>query len=361
MKQNMKTAVEKPKSVCRIGSDKEFILVGGLSDVHFPKQKEALIKAVKFINSTKLDVLVLAGDLFNFDYKILENVMKYIDLIQAPYKLFVPGNHDLWSREHENICLRNSHINQIMDWVSWDGKKVIEIGTGVGTDARNIIRRGGQYHGVNIDQGSVDATKEALSVYALEGDVTQCSATELFFPDNTFDVVYSFGVIHHIPDAERAVAEIARVLKPGGELLIMVYNRNSINYKLEILVLRRVFVRLLRIPGLIGLLGLLGWPEQKLRRHSEIFSAGRQNSAAEWLSRNTDGPDNPYSLVYGKHEIEKLLHAFEILKNEVFYFDIRHWAFLGRLLPSRLVEYLGRHYGWHRVVYATKPHSMNIV
>jgi ubiquinone/menaquinone biosynthesis C-methylase UbiE len=248
------------------------------------------------------------------------------------------------------------HINDILNWIQLKGKLVLEIGTGVGTDARNIIRRGGRYHGINVDQGSVDATKKALSVYALEGKVTRCSATELFFPDNSVDVVYSFGVIHHIPDAERAVAEIARVLKPGGELLIMVYNRSSINYKLEILVLRRVFVRLLRIPGLIKLLGLLGLPEQKLRRHSEIFSAAKNMSAAEWLSRNTDGPDNPYSLVYGKHEIEKLLHAFEMQKNEVFYFDTRHWAFLGKLLPNSLVKYLGKHYGWHRVVYAIKPH-----
>lgn len=248
------------------------------------------------------------------------------------------------------------HINDILNWIQWKDKAVLEVGTGVGTDARNIIRRGGRYHGINVDQGSVDATKKALGVFALEGNVTQCSATELFFPDNSIEVVYSFGVIHHIPDAEQAVTEITRVLKPGGKLLIMVYNRSSINYRLEILVLRKVFVRLLRIPGLIKLFGLLGLPERKLRRHLEIFSADKNMSAAEWLSRNTDGPDNPYSLVYGKDEIEKLLHAFEIKKNEVFYFDPRHWAFIGKLLPRSFVKFLGNHFGWHRVVYAVKPH-----
>lgn len=248
------------------------------------------------------------------------------------------------------------HINQILDWIQWKGKKVLEIGTGVGTDARNIIRRGGQYHGVNVDQGSVNATKTAFDVFALEGEVKQCSATELDFPNGSIDIVYSFGVIHHIPDAGQAVSEIWRVLKPGGEVLIMIYNKSSINYRIEILVLRKLFVRLLRIPGLIKILGKIGLPEGKLRQHSELFAANKNMSKEEWLSRNTDGPDNPYSIVYGKSEIEELLHLFEIRKNEVFYFDTRHWGGLGKLLPKSLVEFLGARWGWHRVVYAVRPH-----
>lgn len=246
------------------------------------------------------------------------------------------------------------HINHIMDWVDWDGKKVLEVGTGVGTDARNMIGRGGVYQGINVDQGSVDTTAKALEVYGLSGDVMQCSATELVFLDNSFDIVYSFGVLHHIPDAERAVSEITRVLKPGGELLIMVYNRSSINYRMEILVLRKLFVRLLSVPGMIRLFGLLGFPETKLRRHAEIFASGKL-SAEEWLSRNTDGPDNPYSLVYGAQEIESLLVGYQVRKNEVFFFDARHWGMLGKLLPTFMVNYLGKNWGWHRVIYAVKP------
>ncbi|HEB87686.1 MAG TPA: class I SAM-dependent methyltransferase [Gammaproteobacteria bacterium] len=247
------------------------------------------------------------------------------------------------------------HINQIMDWLVWDGKKVLEIGTGVGTDARNIVRRGGLYQGINVDEGSVEITKKAMEVFCVDGEVSKCSATGLCFPDASFDIVYSFGVIHHIPDAKSAVSEIARVLKPGGELLIMVYNKDSINYKFEICVLRKLFVRLLHIPGLIKLFGAMGFPEEKLRRHVEIFSANKKMSDEEWLSRNTDGPDNPYSIVYDEREIEDLLSLFEVKNDEVFYFDARHWGVLGKLLPARLVEFLGTRYGWHRVVYAVKP------
>lgn len=249
--------------------------------------------------------------------------------------------------------LHQGHINHIMGWVSWNGKKVLEVGTGVGTDARNMIGRGSIYQGINVDQGSVNVTANALEVYGLPGNVMQCSATDLAFPDNSFDIVYSFGVLHHIPDVERAVSEITRVLKSGGELLIMVYNRSSINYRVEILVLRKLFLRLLRFPGLIRLFGLLGFPEAKLRRHADIFASGKLSSE-EWLSRNTDGPDNPYSLVYGKQEIERLLSGYQIRKNEVFFFDARHWGVLGKLLPAFMVNYLGKRWGWHRIVYAIK-------
>ena len=229
------------------------------------------------------------------------------------------GDESYYEEIEQDTYSHQGHIYYIMDWLSWDGKKVLEVGTGVGTDARNMIGRGGIYQGINVDQGSVVTTARALEVYGLSGNVTRCSATELVFPDNSFDIVYSFGVLHHIPDAERAVSEITRALKPGGELLVMVYNKSSINYRLEILVLRKLFVRLLRVPGMIRLFGLLGFPETKLRRHAEIFASGKL-SAEEWLSRNTDGPDNPYSLVYGKQEVEKLLAGYQIRKNEVIFF-----------------------------------------
>jgi hypothetical protein len=131
----------------------------------------------------------------------------------------------------------------------------------------------------------------------------------------------------------------------------MLYNRSSINYRLEILVLRKQFVRLLRIPGMIRMFGLLGLPEAKLRRHAELF-ASRRMSAQEWLNRNTDGPDNPYSLVYGRSEAEELLSGFNIRRNEVWFFDARHWGLPGRLLPAFIVNFLGRRWGWHRIVHA---------
>ena len=247
------------------------------------------------------------------------------------------------------------HIPKILDWLQWNKKNVLEIGTGVGTDARQIIARGGNYIGINVDRGSVDATRRALDVFGLTGMVEQSSATDIFLEDESVDIVYSFGVLHHIPDVGRAISDIQRVLKPGGELLIMLYNRNSINYQIEIRFLRKLALRMLSLPGVIPFFGLLGFPREKLERHADIYHKYGKLSRQEWLNRNTDGPDNPYSQVYGKEEAEALLgSAFRILRNEVYYFEPRHWGLIGRLLPAWLINYLGERWGWHRMVYAIK-------
>ncbi len=244
------------------------------------------------------------------------------------------------------------HILKILDWLDWNNKKVLEIGTGVGTDARQIIKRGGIYTGINIDQGSVEVTAQALKTFGLSGNVKVSSATNIFLEDNSVDIVYSFGVLHHIPDVTTAIDEIKRVLKPGGELLIMMYNRDSINYHVEIKFLRKIALRILNIPGFIHLFKLIGLPEKKLRRHAEIYRLYGNLGEQEWLNRNTDGPDNPYSQVYNAQEVEKLLANFDIKRNEVYFFDSRHWGIFGRVLPKQIVDFLGKHWGWHRMVYA---------
>lgn len=247
------------------------------------------------------------------------------------------------------------HIPDILSKIDWRGKRVLEIGTGVGTDARNIIGRGGNYTGINIDRGSTDSTLQALRAFSLPGVAMQGNAISLDFPDNSFDVVYSFGVLHHIPEVDRAAAEIHRVLKPGGELLVMLYNRTSINYVVEIMFLRKLGLRILAVPGVIPLLAGMGFPREKLLRHAELHRQRKQMTDQEWLSRNTNGPDYPYCRgVYGAAEAAQLLAAFRINCNEVYFFDHRHWGVLGHLLPRSVRGLLGRHWGWHRIVHAQK-------
>jgi ubiquinone/menaquinone biosynthesis C-methylase UbiE len=247
------------------------------------------------------------------------------------------------------------HILEFLDKMDWHGKRVLEIGTGVATDARRLIQRGAQYWGINVDNGSCAMTRQALELFGVDGEVQQMSATEMRFADASFDVVYTFGVLHHIPDVQKATAEIYRVLKPGGALLFMVYNRSSINYQIEIRFLRKLGLRLLMLPGVVPLLGRLGLPVKKLQRHVDLFRSFGRISDSEWLSRNTDGPDNPYTVVYDKNEIEHLVSAqFRVLSNEVRYFEPRHWGIAGRILPTSLVRILGTRWGWHRLVHAVK-------
>jgi SAM-dependent methyltransferase len=208
---------------------------------------------------------------------------------------------------------------------------------------------------MNVERWSREATSQVLRVFSLPGVVLECDATSLDFPDGTFDVVYSFGVLHHIPEVEKAAAEIGRVLKPGGELLVMLYNRTSINYVLEIMFLRKLGLRMLSIPGAIAVLQWMGFPRDKLRRHKELHGQRRRMTHQEWLSRNTNGPDYPYCRgVYGAKEAADLLGAFRMESGEVYFFDHRHCGALGRLLPMSIRGALGRRWGWHRIVYAKK-------
>jgi SAM-dependent methyltransferase len=249
------------------------------------------------------------------------------------------------------------HILECQSWIDWRGKRVLEIGAGVGTDARRMIGAGAQYTGINIDRGSTEATARGLRAFSLPGISLQRDARSLGFSAGAFDVVYSFGVLQHIPEVERAVAEIERVLRPGGELLVMLYNRSSINYALEIMLLRKLGLRLLAIPGMIAVLARLGLPRAKLERHRQLHRERGPMSPQEWLSRNTNGPDYPYCRVYGAREAAQLLSRFEILRHEVRFFDHRHWGVPGRLLPPWLRRALGRRWGWHRIVHARKPET----
>ncbi|ODU51038.1 MAG: hypothetical protein ABS92_01080 [Thiobacillus sp. SCN 63-374] len=269
--------------------------------------------------------------------------------------LLSPSTQQYYKEIEADRYDHQGHILEIMNWLEWKDRNVLEIGTGVGTDARQMIMRGANYHGINVDPGSCEATRKALEVFGYPGEVRNMSATDMEFQAGTFDTVYSFGVLHHIPDVQKAVSNIHRVLKPGGHLLFMVYNRSSINYQIEIRYLRRWMLKMLTLPGLISIFGMMGFPKEKMQRHVELFNQFGKMNEAEWLSRNTDGPDNPYSLVYGEQEAEELLgERFRVIRNEVFYFDWRHWGLLGRLIPGSILRWLGSKWGWHRVVLAQR-------
>ncbi len=107
------------------------------------------------------------------------------------------------------------------------GLKVLEVGVGAGTDFINWVRNGAVATGVDLTPEGVALTRERLALEGLTAEVQVADAENLPFPDASFDLVYSYGVLHHSPDTRRAVREVHRVLKPGGTALIMVYHHPS--------------------------------------------------------------------------------------------------------------------------------------
>lgn len=110
------------------------------------------------------------------------------------------------------------------------GRQVLEVGCGMGTHAAMLIRAGARYTGVDITERAVEMARRRLDVFGLQGEVQQADAEQLPFEDSSFDSVWSWGVIHHSSSFERCFAEIGRVLRPGGRLMLMVYHHPSLFY-----------------------------------------------------------------------------------------------------------------------------------
>jgi ubiquinone/menaquinone biosynthesis C-methylase UbiE len=107
------------------------------------------------------------------------------------------------------------------------GKKVLEIGVGMGADFLRWVRGGARATGVDLTERAVTLTRRRLAEEGLDADVRVADAEHLPFPDGAFDIVYSWGVLHHTPDPALALAEAGRVLAPGGQLKVMLYHRRS--------------------------------------------------------------------------------------------------------------------------------------
>jgi SAM-dependent methyltransferase len=119
-------------------------------------------------------------------------------------------------------------IEPFAGFESTRGLKVLEIGVGLGADHQRFAEAGAELYGIDLTPRAVEFVRQRLAVMGLSSHLQVGDAEDLQFPNDTFDLVYSWGVIHHSPDTARAAREILRVLKPGGIFRVMVYHRRSI-------------------------------------------------------------------------------------------------------------------------------------
>lgn len=120
-------------------------------------------------------------------------------------------------------------IFSFAQFTRYAGQKILEVGVGAGTDFTQWVRAGAQAHGIDLTQEAIDHVQHRLNVYGLRAaEVKRADAENLPYPPNTFDLVYSWGVIHHSPNTQKCLEEIVRVTKPGGRIKIMIYHRYSL-------------------------------------------------------------------------------------------------------------------------------------
>jgi SAM-dependent methyltransferase len=252
------------------------------------------------------------------------------------------GDYDRFFTEYDTFRYhRESHIPECLGGISFTGKEVLEIGLGQGTESEQIIRRGGRWSGLDLTQASVVRVRERMRLRNLQyGDLRIGSVLRIPYPDNSFDMVFTHGVLHHVPEIAQAQAEIARVLRPGGELVMMVYAKWSLNYLLAISIVRR-----------LGLLGMMALGMEGRGIYAVHMKKARQQGLLRYLRmkhfihRNTDGPDNPYAKVYGIREVRKDFPEFVVRRA---YKRFMH----APPLPVKRLP-LQRILGWHLWVHLT--------
>lgn len=211
--------------------------------------------------------------------------------------------------------------------------RVLDLGCGIGFWVSEFAMRGlGNLFAADLTEQALAITARRLEAYGLKAELSRQNAEAMTFPERTFDHVNCQGVIHHTPDTEATVAEIARVLKPGGTASISVYYRNP-------------------ILRLWPYLRWIGWPLAKLgaglrgRGREGIFLEGNVDE----IVRLYDGAENPIGKSYTREQFVAMLgRHFEVQETYLHFFPARALPFR---IPAGLHRWLDRRLGF--MIYAT--------
>jgi len=137
------------------------------------------------------------------------------------------GSQSYFDQVESERYRQEPFIRDFADFDRWRGRRVLEIGVGMGTDFIQFARAGAILSGIDLTETGVTLVRRRLENEGLTASVAVGDAEHLEFPDASFDLVYSWGVLHHTPKTEQALSEVRRVLSPSGEARIMLYNRHS--------------------------------------------------------------------------------------------------------------------------------------
>ncbi|HQS83351.1 MAG: SAM-dependent methyltransferase [Alphaproteobacteria bacterium 16-39-46] len=225
-------------------------------------------------------------------------------------------------------------FDRLFPYNFYQGKKILEIGCGLGSMLMNWARNGADCTGVDLNPTSIEQSKKRFEILGLNADIRLEDANHLPFPDNTFDYVYSWGVLHHSPNLDVSIKELFRVLKPGGGFGIMLYNRKSL-YQWY----------------------MTDYVEGFLHQEAKFLSPLELNS------RYGDGhreEGNPHTWPVTREEGLELLHPFSkdatvrILGTDLECVLRLMLPGISHIMPKAIVKALARRWGWSLWFHGTK-------
>ena len=248
------------------------------------------------------------------------------------------GTKEYFNQVQERKYFVEPHIPSFAQFDRWCGKRVLEIGCGIGTETINFARAGAFVTAVELSEQSLELAKKRAAVFGLQDKINfilaDAERLTTFIQHQQFDLIFSFGVLHHTPKPEQAFQQIRALAQPGTTVKIMVYHRRS--WKVLWILL--------------------------------IYGKGRFWKLAEIVARNSEAQTGcPVTYIYTKREGQKLLEnvGFKIMdvqvehifpyriKDYIQYRYVKEWYF--RWLPERTFHWLEHKLGWHLCITATLP------
>jgi SAM-dependent methyltransferase len=222
----------------------------------------------------------------------------------------------------------------LMDYVApyaLTGKKVLEIGLGYGTLGQRLAERGADYYGLDIATGPVMMMRHRLEQLGRPAQVREGSALAIPHDRGSFDYVYSIGCLHHTGDLRKAVAEVHRVLKPGGRAIVMLYNRNSFRQ----------------------------WKQVTLPRWRDRLRGRYKEKEAERIralyDTNSAGQAAPYTDYVTPREVRRLFAGFSRVRIDIQNFDAFYLPYRLMFVPrERCLNNIARVLGLDLYITATK-------
>lgn len=237
----------------------------------------------------------------------------------VPYPIGSPEYFTYYNKlREENESIDFSY--QLHEYKKFTNKKVLDVGCGNGYVLSKYAQEGADVYGVDITEKGIELCNKRFELLGISGNFQVANAEELPFADETFDCVCSMGVLHHVPDTQKAVREIYRVLKKDGRLIVMFYYKNSALYQIN------------------------------FRLMNALRGKNIQQSVNE-----VDGLENPKGDVYTKEELKNLLKDFSKVEMSVGVLK-GYMVFpkIGKYLPDFLLKPFEKKLGWFLYAKATK-------
>jgi SAM-dependent methyltransferase len=229
---------------------------------------------------------------------------------------------------HHRYHVSDSWMLKTIDFAAAKDKKLLEVGHGIGTDLLTFCEHGAQGYGIDITEEHHRLAGLNFALHEMKPVLKVCDCAAIDFPPDYFDLVYSHGVLHHVQNVAPCIAEIKRVLRPGGLFIVGMYHTYSLHHLYWLLYHGLFRGQILKL----GYRGLL--------------------STVEY---GADGINHrPYVKTYSRAELRGILRDFSRVRFKIAHITPNWVTKLNQLIPQKWIDSIESRWGWYILAFAEK-------